>query len=170
MGPEQALKSQSSGGAWGRHAKTGWPAQQAQENHRQQQILIQSRERNSSVGYENGRCGGRAVNLAQSTAWPSSVQVQHPKQQPHRNEPPMRTVLLGGSGVKKECAGTGVFLPRRYGNPPESRKKTAGITVFCFNLLLWPFFWRQDWFLCLNLDFIFFKIKSCGLFIKQLLC
>lgn len=128
MRPEQALKSQSTGGAWGRHAKAGWPAQQPQEH--QQQQLIQSRVRNSSsyVGHEIGR-SGHPVNLAQSAALRSSVHGQHLKQQPHYIEPPMRTVLLGGSGLKKECAGTGVFLPRRYGNPPESRKKTAGMTV-----------------------------------------
>ncbi|KAF2318996.1 hypothetical protein GH714_012289 [Hevea brasiliensis] len=41
----------------------------------------------------------------------------------------MRAVFLGGSGVKRECAGTGVFLPRRYGNPPDSKKKSACSTV-----------------------------------------
>ncbi|KAI3695833.1 hypothetical protein L1987_78835 [Smallanthus sonchifolius] len=36
-------------------------------------------------------------------------------------------VVLGGSGTaaKRECAGTGVFLPRGYCNPPESRKRQA---------------------------------------------
>ncbi|KAJ0101833.1 hypothetical protein Patl1_06488 [Pistacia atlantica] len=36
----------------------------------------------------------------------------------------------GSGGVKRECAGTGVFLPRRYGNnPPDSRKKSGCSTV-----------------------------------------
>ncbi|CAL1387473.1 unnamed protein product [Linum trigynum] len=37
----------------------------------------------------------------------------------------------GGAGAKKECAGTGVFLPRRYGNPvPDSKKQPSpGVIV-----------------------------------------
>lgn len=37
----------------------------------------------------------------------------------------MRALGYSG-GIKRECAGTGVFLPRRYHNTtPESRKKSG---------------------------------------------
>nr|DAD17881.1 TPA_asm: hypothetical protein HUJ06_019344 [Nelumbo nucifera] len=41
----------------------------------------------------------------------------------------MKAVFLGGSGTRRECCGTGVFLPRRIGSPAESRKKPACSTV-----------------------------------------
>ncbi|RVX13612.1 hypothetical protein CK203_010052 [Vitis vinifera] len=41
----------------------------------------------------------------------------------------MRAVFLGGSGLKRESAGTGVFLPRRFGNASDSRKKPGCSTV-----------------------------------------
>ncbi|KAM6598681.1 hypothetical protein CsatA_018290 [Cannabis sativa] len=86
-------------------------------------IAVQNRGRNN--GYENGRCG-RALNLSQS-AWPS-LQVQNQNQLPNR--PAMGAAAPHtGSGAKRECAGTGVFLPRRYSNPPESRKKSASPNV-----------------------------------------
>nr|XP_043634443.1 uncharacterized protein LOC122605549 isoform X2 [Erigeron canadensis] len=55
---------------------------------------------------------GRPVGFRQS-AWPT-LRVETPRR--HQNAP-----------VKKECAGTGVFLPRSYSpNPPEIKKKTGG--------------------------------------------
>ncbi|CAN1173878.1 hypothetical protein LINPERPRIM_LOCUS9550 [Linum perenne] len=52
-------------------------------------------------------------------AWPP-LQNQHYQQMQSSNS----AFLSGGSGAKRECAGTGVFLPRRYGNaPPDSKKK-----------------------------------------------
>ncbi|KAL5567643.1 hypothetical protein UlMin_024218 [Ulmus minor] len=115
--------------AWGRQMKVGWSAQvqpQPQHHHHYQQ-QIQNRGRNT--GFESGRCG-RPLNLPQS-AWPS-LQGQNQNQQPHQNGTAMRAALLGGSGQKRECAGTGVFLPRRYNAPEPPRKKTAG----CPNVLL----------------------------------
>nr|DAD17972.1 TPA_asm: hypothetical protein HUJ06_019435 [Nelumbo nucifera] len=41
----------------------------------------------------------------------------------------MSAVFLGGSGTRRECSGTSVFLPRRMGSPVESRKKPACSTV-----------------------------------------
>ncbi|KAJ4719924.1 TIP41-like protein [Melia azedarach] len=81
---------------------------------------IQNKVRN--FGYENARCGRPLGQPAQS-AWPP-LQV-------HQQKPQQRPVFLGGSGgVKRECAGTGVFLPRRYGNnAPESRKKSVPAKV-----------------------------------------
>ncbi|XP_050117074.1 uncharacterized protein LOC126594518 [Malus sylvestris] len=104
------------------------PQQQPQQHHQQ----IQTRGRNTA-GYE--RCG-HGVNLPQS-AWPP-LQVQHQHQHHHQNQQPqhhnnaaVRPVLPNGSNIKRECAGTGVFLPRRYTNPapPEPRKKAGCPTV-----------------------------------------
>uniref|UniRef100_A0A803P1L5 TIP41-like protein n=1 Tax=Cannabis sativa TaxID=3483 RepID=A0A803P1L5_CANSA len=138
--PDIAVKPQGAN-AWGRQVKACWSAQaqaqvqvqaqaQAQAHaHAQQQNQhyfhqqVQNRGRNN--GYENGRCG-RALNLSQS-AWPS-LQVQNQNQLPNR--PAMGAAAPHtGSGAKRECAGTGVFLPRRYSNPPESRKKSASPNV-----------------------------------------
>ncbi|GAV56823.1 hypothetical protein CFOL_v3_00365, partial [Cephalotus follicularis] len=115
---EQVLKQQCPS-VWGRQVKVGWQAQQH----------IHSRGR-SVVGYENGRCG-RPLGLSQ-TAWPPLQAQSPPQQQPHQQLSGcgMRAVFLGGgSGVKRECTGTGVFFPRGYGNPHESRKKSGCSTV-----------------------------------------
>ncbi|CAI9295933.1 unnamed protein product [Lactuca saligna] len=87
-----------------------------------------------SVG---GGCGGRPPSFP-PTAWPPPQQrIQHrSNQQKPCNAPVMKRVVIGGSGggcdgggataAKRECPGTGVFLPRRYcNNPPESRKRQA---------------------------------------------
>ncbi|THG06968.1 hypothetical protein TEA_022883 [Camellia sinensis var. sinensis] len=83
-------------------------------------------------GFENnnGRYA-RPLGMPQS-AWPP-LQVQHKNHQAQPSQhgsSGMRVVFLGGSGVKRECAGTGVFLPRRYGNnTSEPRKKTGCSTA-----------------------------------------
>ncbi|KAM3340725.1 putative protein isoform X1 [Capsicum galapagoense] len=78
------------------------------------QQMLENRARNGVKG---------ALNLPNS-AWPTlqqSTQQQH--QQPHHGSG-MRAVFLGNpGGPKRECAGTGVFLPRRVGTQTESRKK-----------------------------------------------
>ncbi|XWS65914.1 hypothetical protein CRYUN_Cryun05aG0154500 [Craigia yunnanensis] len=119
---EQVLKPQC-GAVLGRQVKAtnNWQAQLQQQLQHQQ---IQSRTRNNLVG-------GRPLGLPQSSWPPLQVQSQQ-QQQPQQNQSSgMRAVFLGGSGsVKRECAGTGVFLPRRYGNnPPETRKKSGCSTV-----------------------------------------
>lgn len=111
---EQVLKQQCS--VWGREAKEAWFSQQQQQLQQQQQI--HSRR---SVGLESGRCG-RPLGLPPS-AWPP---LQHQHQQSSSG---MRAVFLGGSGLKRESAGTGVFLPRRFGNASDSRKKPGCSTV-----------------------------------------
>ncbi|XP_022764502.1 uncharacterized protein LOC111309757 [Durio zibethinus] len=118
---EQLLKPRC-GAALGRQVKaSSWQAQLQQRQLHQQ---IQSRARNNVVG-------GRPLGLPQSS-WPP-LQVQpRLQQQPQQNSGSgMRAVFLGGSGsVKRECAGTGVFLPRRYGNnAPEPCKKSGCSTV-----------------------------------------
>lgn len=103
--------------AWGKQGQLPWSAYQ------QQQQQIQSRG-SSIPGYESGRCG-HGVSLPQS-AWPPLQVQQHQNQHPQRNNASMRPILPNGSNIKRECAGTGVFLPRRYTNPaPEPRKKAG---------------------------------------------
>ncbi|XP_022138921.1 uncharacterized protein LOC111009981 [Momordica charantia] len=90
----------------------------------------QIQRRGGDFHHENGRFL-RPVDFPQST-WPSL-------QPPHRRNPPQTCAPTmppafhgGGSAPKKECAGTGVFLPRRYDNPPQSRKRpdSASIPLF----------------------------------------
>ncbi|KAL0003232.1 hypothetical protein SO802_017013 [Lithocarpus litseifolius] len=118
---QHVMKSQCSS-IWGRQqVKVGLATLQQREP----QLQTQSRVR-STNGYESGRSGARSLGLPQS-AWPS-LQAQQQSQVLNPNGSSMRAgVLLSGSNtsVKRECAGTGVFLPRRYSNPPDSRKKTS---------------------------------------------
>ncbi|KAI3816031.1 hypothetical protein L1987_15716 [Smallanthus sonchifolius] len=59
-------------------------------------------------------------------AWPPP-QVQNQRhQQIHTNLHKLVVPGRSGTAAKRECAGTGVFLPRGYcTNPPESRKRQA---------------------------------------------
>lgn len=70
---------------------------------------------------------GRPLGLSPS-AWPP---LQHATTQQHQqqNGSGMRAVFLGAPSAKRECAGTGVFLPRRINTPTEPRKKSACSTV-----------------------------------------
>ncbi|XP_024997064.1 uncharacterized protein LOC112529870 [Cynara cardunculus var. scolymus] len=80
-----------------------------------------------------GRCGGGQPMGFRQSAWPPLPVENHRRQQPSTGF--IAKPVLGGSGggcgrettvLKRECAGTGVFLPRRYSNdPPESKKKPA---------------------------------------------
>ncbi|KAI4299472.1 hypothetical protein L6164_032932 [Bauhinia variegata] len=109
--PEQVQKQQCASD-WGRQAKTAWLAQQQQQ--------IQTRGR--SLGHESVKCV-RPLSMPQSAWTPLQSQPQN-HQAPHIRSA-SRGVLHGGSTVKRGCAGTGVFLPRQYGNPPEPCKKTS---------------------------------------------
>ncbi|WOL04691.1 hypothetical protein Cni_G13413 [Canna indica] len=86
----------------------------------------QNRATGVGGGHAEGRCGpcGRPLDLPPS-AWPPLIKPS-PPQQEHN---PTRAVLLNNSGVRKESAGTGVFLPRTSGNRPEPRKKAECSTV-----------------------------------------
>lgn len=110
---QQLLKQQTSA-SWGKQVKAS-PVMQ------QQQQLLQNRGRAVGIG-GYGRCG-RSVGMS-SSPWPV------PSSQPQlQSGSGMRAVFLDGSGSKKGSSGTGVFLPRRVGNPVELRKKPACSTV-----------------------------------------
>ncbi|KAL2502982.1 hypothetical protein Fot_36830 [Forsythia ovata] len=64
---------------------------------------------------------GRPNGLAMD-AWST---VQHPQKQQQPGSG-MRALFLGDPGTKNERSGTGVFLPRRFGTPTETRKKSDG--------------------------------------------
>ncbi|KAL3569652.1 hypothetical protein D5086_029542 [Populus alba] len=93
----------------------------------QTQPVVQNRGRNiTSVG--RGPLGLSA------SAWPPlqnmTQQHQHLQQQNNNHGGSgMRAVFLGNPGGKRECAGTGVFLPRQIGTRTESRKKQGCPTV-----------------------------------------
>ncbi|KAI9115835.1 hypothetical protein K1719_012765 [Acacia pycnantha] len=62
-----------------------------------------------------------------SPAWPQQAKLPAQAQQFGSG---MRAVFLESpSGKKRECAGTGVFLPRRVDNPSESKRKPACSTA-----------------------------------------
>ncbi|XP_039004376.1 uncharacterized protein LOC120131451 [Hibiscus syriacus] len=100
---------------------------QAQVQYQQQQ-QIHNKIKSNVVG-------GRHLGLPQSSRPPHRVQSQqkHPATHPGSG---MRAMFLAGSGgVKRESAGTGVFIPRRYDSSattntnPEPRKKPGCPTV-----------------------------------------
>ncbi|WCJ28380.1 hypothetical protein M5689_010081 [Euphorbia peplus] len=72
-----------------------------------------------------GRSVGRPIGLSPSV-WPPLQQAQH-----RQGGAGMHAVFLGNRGAKRECAGTGVFLPRQIPTPTPvvSRKKSACSTV-----------------------------------------
>ncbi|KAG1371763.1 hypothetical protein COCNU_16G008570 [Cocos nucifera] len=109
--------------------------QAAQFHHLKQHQLMkgrQSRARGGGGGgggcvggYGEERRYGRPLGLP-SSAWAP------PFQKPQLQPPPgsgIIAVFLTGAGVRKESAGTGVFLPRRVGAPTKSREKPACRTV-----------------------------------------
>ncbi|BBH06209.1 hypothetical protein Prudu_017789 [Prunus dulcis] len=61
----------------------------------------------------------------------ASSATSQQQQQYQKNGSGMRAVFLGtqNAGAKRECAGTGVFLPRQIGTQSETRKKTGCSTV-----------------------------------------
>lgn len=96
---------------------------------KQQQMMKQGGYRqfpvnqNQQVAENRARNGvnGSLMNLPNSS-WPTLQQSQSQQQQPNTGSG-MRAVFLGNPGPKRECVGTGVFLPRRIGTQTETRKK-----------------------------------------------
>ncbi|XP_022746213.1 uncharacterized protein LOC111296271 [Durio zibethinus] len=117
---EQVLKPQCKA-ALGRQVKaSNWQAQLHQQQQQQQQIHRRAMKNVVRV----------TPLVLPQCSWPP-LQVQS-KQQPQKNSGSgMRAVFrVGSGGVKRECAGTGVFLPRRYGNnTPEPCKKSSCSTA-----------------------------------------
>ncbi|XP_061356460.1 uncharacterized protein LOC133300893 isoform X2 [Gastrolobium bilobum] len=111
---QQMEKQQNS--VWGVQKLGGDVYQQRQNNQ-----MVSNRGRNIDGGGRNTR----PLGLSQS-AWPP---LQHAKQQNQQYGSGMRAVFLGNPSGRRECAGTGVFLPRRIDSPAESRKKPACSTV-----------------------------------------
>ncbi|KAA0051556.1 WAS/WASL-interacting protein family member 2, putative isoform 1 [Cucumis melo var. makuwa] len=71
----------------------------------------------------------RPLDITQS-AWPS-LHPHHRSYPSQPSTPAAHAAYHGvGSAPKKECAGTGVFLPRRYdNNPPQSRRRADSPSV-----------------------------------------
>ncbi|KAJ6432575.1 hypothetical protein OIU84_019751 [Salix udensis] len=119
---QQAVRQPCSS-IWERQqVKTSCPTQPQLHHNHNHHHHVQRRGRD--VRYEDGRCG-RPLGLPPA-AWPP---LQVHQQNQHTNSAGMRAVFLSGAGVKRESAGTGVFLPRRYGNAPEPKKKSGCSTV-----------------------------------------
>lgn len=90
---------------------SAWGQEKFQLSQTQQMILNRVRKPNVSMN--------ALPTLEQS----HRHQQQHqPQQHPGSG---MRALFLGNPGSKRECAGTGVFLPRRFGTPAETRKKSG---------------------------------------------
>ncbi|KAB5552110.1 hypothetical protein DKX38_009421 [Salix brachista] len=96
-------------------------------------LFSQQPQQNQSVAQNRGRnvaSVSRGPLGLSASAWPplrNSTQQQ--QQSNSQGGSGMRTVFLGNPGIKRECAGTGVFLPRQLGARTESRKKPGCSTV-----------------------------------------
>ncbi|CAO1946588.1 unnamed protein product [Urochloa humidicola] len=105
---------------------------------KQQQMLKHQREQElaaaTAAAWGTRICGpkrtssvyGVAPPVLNPAAWPPLQKAQQPA-------PPaaggMRALFLTPPGAKRECAGTGVFIPRQAGAPAEPKKKPACSTV-----------------------------------------
>ncbi|XP_019462082.1 PREDICTED: protein kinase 4 isoform X2 [Lupinus angustifolius] len=116
---QQMVKPQNNGSSsvWGVY-------QQQRQSKNNNQMVVPNRGGRNNNNTNNNRTLGLSAS-----AWPSlqhAKQIQNQQQQQHQqfgSSNGMRAVFLGGG--RRECAGTGVFLPR----PAESRIKPACSTA-----------------------------------------
>ncbi|CAL0304462.1 unnamed protein product [Lupinus luteus] len=113
---QQMSKHQSNG------SSSVWGVYQQQRQSKNNQMVLPNRGGRNNNNNNNNRTLGLSAS-----AWPS---LQHAKQMQNQHHQPqfgsgngMRAVFLGGG--RRECAGTGVFLPRTA----ESRNKPACSTA-----------------------------------------
>ncbi|CAN1275564.1 hypothetical protein LINPERPRIM_LOCUS15749 [Linum perenne] len=116
---QQQMMKQQSSGIWG----------PAQTNKSAARVGLYQQQQSQPVVHHHNRVrgNGKPVGLSNS-AWPSLQQAQQQGSGAGSGSG-MRAVFLGNPGGKRECAGTGVFLPRRTGAPAEPRKKPGATTV-----------------------------------------
>lgn len=130
------MVKQQCGPVWGRQVQAQAQAQaQGKANcWSTQQVQVQNRGREFGYEYDSVSCTRPLPRSA--VAWNPPPQVKQQTYQAPFSGSGSRPVLQGGSGVKRGCSGTGVFLPRQYvAPPPESRKKTSKfISTFYFYL------------------------------------
>jgi hypothetical protein len=103
---------------------------------KQQQLLKHRRERELAVAtaaawgtrvagsHRAGAAAGYgapASHVLSASAWPPLKKSQ--PQPPASPAAGMRALFLTPPGAKRECAGTGVFIPRQAGAPAEPKKK-----------------------------------------------
>jgi len=134
---------------WARHALAQAQAQ-AQAQALAQMKTLQAQVQNRGYDYEGVKC----TRAMPRSAWHSPIQVKNQNNPVYFNGSGLRTGFQSGSGVKRGCGGTGVFLPRPHGTPlPESRKKTSKISYVYFNCFyLWCF---GFYFVLLSFCFVF---------------
>ncbi|KAK8613150.1 hypothetical protein V6N13_100923 [Hibiscus sabdariffa] len=93
----------------------------------QQQQLM--KQQNASIWGGQKQHHQVVKNRVRSTNGPVGLSPSAWQQTQMRNGSGMRAVFLGNPTAERECAGTGVFLPRRIGAPSEPCKKPAYPTV-----------------------------------------
>ncbi|KAM3340206.1 uncharacterized protein LOC107852917 [Capsicum annuum] len=115
---QQQIMKQRHHGVLGQEKDGFWEYHLSQNN----QQLTHGRDRNVA--------DNRPLNKMAMSVWPTLQQAHHhqQKQQPTYGSG-VRGVGLGNVGPKRECAGTGVFIPRRAGTQTETKKKQGGSTV-----------------------------------------
>ncbi|KAI4356545.1 hypothetical protein L6164_000562 [Bauhinia variegata] len=118
---QQQEMAKQQGSVWGMQPKATVPYQLRQSNHQ----MVPNRVRNSEI---SGSRSNRVVGLSPS-AWPPLQQAKQQQLQNQQFGSGMRAVFLANPTAKRECAGTGVFLPRRVDSPAPPRKKSACSTV-----------------------------------------